>query len=163
MCVCGIRGEGAVETYASGGPAGGQPFTKGCQIGFHSDHDGPLARHGHKLRGQGRQSRFGKNFLGHRRPIFLAHLTHRWRSGESLPRLTLPEAKLLKRLTNSYFDLTPQSKANAMYPEERGVHRIRNLLSRWHTSPPEARFLPPLIREVLFFIPCGRPLTSPLP
>jgi len=23
-------------------------------------------------------------------------------------------------------------------PEERGAKRIRNLLSRWHTSPPEA-------------------------
>jgi len=30
------------------------------------------------------------------------------------------------------------SKADAICPEERGAKRIRNLLSRWHTLPPEA-------------------------
>ena len=33
------------------------------------------------------------------------------------------------------------SKAYVIYPEARGVKRICNLLSRWHTSPPEAHFL----------------------
>jgi len=31
-------------------------------------------------------------------------------------------------------------KANVIFPEERGGKRIRNLLSRWHTLPPEAFF-----------------------
>jgi len=36
--------------------------------------------------------------------------------------------------------LCPQ--ANALWSEERGPEGIRNPLSRWFTSPPEARFLP---------------------
>jgi len=31
-------------------------------------------------------------------------------------------------------------KADVICPEERGTKRIRNLLSRWHTLPPEASF-----------------------
>jgi hypothetical protein len=62
------------------------------------------------------------------------------------------EAKLLPDLKEwvwqtglkkqSWLNLKP--KANVICPEERGAKRICNLLSRWHTLPPEACFSHPL-------------------
>jgi len=52
-----------------------------------------------------------------------------------------PFKKVAKQvLKKPWVNLKP--KANVIWPEERRTKRICNLLSRWHTLPPEAFFWP---------------------
>ncbi|WP_236890725.1 hypothetical protein [Desulfoluna limicola] len=132
-----IAGDSQVKD-ASGGPAGGQTFEKFDKQVLVNDF------------------RVTLKSKAHPQPAFkVAHLAaggSQVKDASGGPAGGQTFEKFDKQVLVNDFRVTLKSKADVICPEERGAKRIRNLLSRWHTLPPEARFAPNLDHRRPLFV-----------